>query len=83
MIGSSFCIILLSFRPSILATISKKRTTTTTDDTPDETEAKKSKFEPTTSTSVFKKPLPMSSKPKKSALEEVREVIYQSFFEFN
>jgi hypothetical protein len=25
----------------------------------------------------------MSSKPKKSALEEVREVIYQSFFEFN
>ncbi len=71
-------IVLFSFRPSILATSSKKRTTTT-DENPDEIDAKKSKIEttvePTTSNSVFKKPLPVSSKPKKSALEELREVI--------
>ncbi len=76
-------IVLLSFRPSILTTSSKKRTTTT-DEIPDETDVKKPKIETnveTTATSfVFKKPLPISSKPKKSALEEVREVIY--FFNF-
>lgn len=73
-----FIIISFSFRPSILAVSAKKRTTTT-DEIPEEIDAKKSKTEPidepSTSTSVFKKPLPVSLKPKKSALEEVREVI--------
>jgi DNA/RNA-binding protein KIN17 len=64
--------------PSILVTSSKKRTSTA-DDASDDTEAKKSKIEttdePTKTNSVFKKPLPVATKPKKSALEEVREVI--------
>jgi hypothetical protein len=68
----------VSFRPSILAISSKKRITTA-DDIPDEIEAKKTKIEttdePAATSFVFKKPLPVSSKPKKSALEEVREVI--------
>ncbi|CAF1342668.1 unnamed protein product [Adineta steineri] len=67
--------------PSILVTGSKKRTETT-DETPEEVVVKKkSRFEPieetvptTTTTSVFKKPFPPAAlKPKKSALEELRE----------
>ncbi|CAF1354824.1 unnamed protein product, partial [Adineta ricciae] len=63
---------------SILVTSSKKRQTTT-DETPDGVEAKKQKAEmqeePAATESVFKKPLPVaSSKPKKSALEELREM---------
>ncbi|CAF4772494.1 unnamed protein product [Rotaria sp. Silwood1] len=59
--------------PSILASSSKKRANPT-DETSDETDAKKSKTETTVETSVFKKPLPVSSQRKKSALEEVREM---------
>lgn len=58
---------------------SSKKRTTTTDTTPEESDAKKPKLEPTTSSFVFKKPLPAVSKPKKTALEEVREVIQSSF----
>jgi hypothetical protein len=76
-------IILFSFRPSILATSNKKRTSTT-DEIPEETDAKKPKIEstvePVANAFVFKKPFPVSSKPKKSALEEVREVISLLFF---
>ncbi|CAF2984623.1 unnamed protein product [Rotaria socialis] len=61
-----------TLQPSVLAVVSKKRTSST-DETPDEPEVKKSKPETTIETSVFKKPFPVSAKPKKSALEEVRE----------
>jgi len=63
--------------PSILAATSKKRTNTT-DEISDEIDAKKPKIEttvePVANNFVFKKPLPVASKPKKSALEEVREM---------
>jgi len=63
--------------PSILAVGNKKRSNTTDENT-DEVDAKKPKVEPTAessaSTSVFKKPFPVAIKPKKSALEEVREM---------
>jgi hypothetical protein len=79
----SYVFFIISFRPSILAISSKKRTTTT-DEIPDEIDAKKPKIEtaaePAPNSFVFKKPLPVSSKPKKSALEEVREVISSFFF---
>jgi hypothetical protein len=47
----------------------------------DEADAKKSKTDThvdsiTITNFVFKKPLPVAPKPKKTALEEVREVIY-------
>jgi hypothetical protein len=58
--------------------VTSKKRTSTTDEIPDETDAKKPKIEttvePIANNFVFKKPLPVSSKPKKSALEEVREV---------
>ncbi|CAF0784503.1 unnamed protein product [Rotaria sordida] len=59
--------------PSILASSSKKRTNPT-DEISDEIDPKKSKIETTVDTFVFKKPLPVSSQRKKSALEEVREM---------
>lgn len=62
-------VIRYSFSPSIILTNNKKRTSDT-----DETDVKKSKIEATTD-SNFKKPL-----PKRTALEEVREVILASCF---
>ncbi len=71
---------LVIFRPSVLAVSSKKRTSTT-EEIPDEIDAKKPKTETAdesvAAAFVFKKPLPpLPLKPKKSALEELREVIF-------
>lgn len=63
-------------RPSILLAAPERKRTLTTDELSSETEAKKLRTEApdSTSASIFKKPLPVASKPKKTALEEVREV---------
>jgi hypothetical protein len=72
MIISIFLYLIIKFRHRqsiLLANINKR--TTTTDEDPSGIQAKKSKIETSTSNSVFKKPF-----PRKSALEELREVIY-------
>jgi len=61
--------------------VSSKKRTSTTEEIPDEIDAKKPKTETTdesvAAAFVFKKPLPpLPLKPKKSALEELREVIF-------